>query len=211
MLALLHLAPGLVVTPAGLVVTPAGTPAAAGWAVRATVSMKNSADNFRYFTRFDHDQSQSLDFDEFLAMQPPEVRYSESVETIKGWFDAADLDGDGVLSVNEFLIMNGMMAAPGEAAQLYEQASTVVAPPPTKTPSMADFREFMKWDVDQSGYLDFEEFIRMQCDGVKNVWERKFTDDELKKLFDEADIDGDGRLSPNEFFIMNGKMAALGK
>ena len=43
--------------------------------------------------RFDTDQSQSIDKQEFLAMQSPAVLAKFSQETILSWFDAADANG----------------------------------------------------------------------------------------------------------------------
>ena len=43
----------------------------------------------------DVDGNQLLDFDEFLALQPAEVRDKHSVESIREWFDTADADGSG--------------------------------------------------------------------------------------------------------------------
>ena len=47
-----------------------------------------------------------LDFEEFYAMQPVRLRDEHSAAEIRTWFDAADSDGDGVLSCNEFFLTN---------------------------------------------------------------------------------------------------------
>ena len=49
----------------------------------------------RAFSEADVDGNQLLDFDEFLALQPAEVRDKHSVESIREWFDTADADGSG--------------------------------------------------------------------------------------------------------------------
>ena len=56
-----------------------------------------------------------LDFKEFLVMQPPAIKKSHTEAEIRGWFDAADTDGDGAVSINEFFVwtlqkeaLNGM-------------------------------------------------------------------------------------------------------
>ena len=46
--------------------------------------------------------NQKLDFEEFLAMQPRRVREAYSSDSIEKWFQAADTNGDGTLSINEF-------------------------------------------------------------------------------------------------------------
>ena len=50
----------------------------------------------RTFTEFDIDGNQSLDFEEFYAMQPNVIRDRYTAEEIRQWFDSADLDGNGV-------------------------------------------------------------------------------------------------------------------
>ena len=45
-----------------------------------------------------------LDWEEFYAMQPRKLREQFSAKEIRAWFDAADSDGNGVLSISEFFI-----------------------------------------------------------------------------------------------------------
>ena len=49
----------------------------------------------RAFAEFDLDGNQALDFDEFLAMQPPAIRRRFTTAEIREWFNEADLDGNG--------------------------------------------------------------------------------------------------------------------
>ena len=48
------------------------------------------------------DGDQELDFEEFLAMMPRLIRKTHSTEEIRVWFDSADVDGSGLLSINEY-------------------------------------------------------------------------------------------------------------
>ena len=61
----------------------------------------STASDSRAFAEADGDGNQLLDFDEFLALQPTDVRDKFSVAAIRAWFDAADPAGSGSLSVNE--------------------------------------------------------------------------------------------------------------
>ena len=45
------------------------------------------------FAEIDADETQTLSFDEFLAMQPGAMREAHSPEEIRCWYDAADTDG----------------------------------------------------------------------------------------------------------------------
>jgi Ca2+-binding EF-hand superfamily protein len=54
------------------------------------------------FADHDADGNAKLDYEEFLAMQPREIRETHSDAIIRGWFEAADLDRDGNLSVDEW-------------------------------------------------------------------------------------------------------------
>ena len=44
-----------------------------------------------------------FDFDEFVAMLPAATRAKYTTEDLREWFDSADLDGNGVLSIRELL------------------------------------------------------------------------------------------------------------
>ena len=80
-----------------------------------------------------------LDFEEFLAMQPRKLRDSRSADQIKAWFDAADVNHDGVLSLDEFFIWSL-----GTCAEEHGGASIRAC--------------FEKFDANGSGKLDAKEF-----------------------------------------------------
>jgi len=58
----------------------------------------------RRFAEADADGDERLAFDEFLIMLPPAMLDRYSTAQIRIWFDTADLDGNGDLSVNEFFV-----------------------------------------------------------------------------------------------------------
>ena len=56
------------------------------------------------FAEADADGNLELTFEEFIEMQPAQVREQHGVETLRGWFEAADTDSSGTVSINEFLL-----------------------------------------------------------------------------------------------------------
>ena len=50
----------------------------------------------------DHDGEMKLDLEEFIEMQPVRIREIHTREQMQEWYQAADENGDGKLSVNEF-------------------------------------------------------------------------------------------------------------
>lgn len=92
------------------------------------------------FAEYDDDGSMSLDFEEFLAMQPRRIRESRTGAEIKAWFDAADLNHDMRLSVDEFF-----QFSMGNAAGKYGARALDLV--------------FKRYDGDGSGVLDSREFV----------------------------------------------------
>ena len=43
-----------------------------------------------------------LDFEEFVAMQPMRIRELHTRDTLREWYEAADEDHSGKLTINEF-------------------------------------------------------------------------------------------------------------
>jgi len=67
---------------------------------------------------------------------------------------------------------------------------------------MDDMRKFMAADVDGSYTLDYEEFLAFQSPAVR----AKFSNEQIREWFDEADTDKNGTLDVNEFFRLNGRI-----
>ncbi len=74
--------------------------------------------------------------------------------------------------------------------------------------SAADMREFAKYDHDQSSFLDMAEFIAaLKADRFN----KQVSDEEAMEIFKMADIDGDGKISMNEFHTMKSLNLSTGR
>lgn len=93
------------------------------------------------FAEHDADGNESLDFEEFLAMQPESIRRLYSSDDIREWFDAADENGSGDLSANEFFKWSMSNAAQKYGSTTLQQI-------------------FHKFDADGTGELDAIEFSK---------------------------------------------------
>ena len=155
-----------------------------------------------------HAGNQQLDFEEFYAMQPRKIRDEYTTEQIREWFEAADLDGNGTLCINEFFRWSLL-----NASQKHGDAALQAA--------------FRQYDKDTTGQLDALEFERVCRDmgfesvaydifasldkdgsgtlNTKEVGEMLiklgFDADEqyTKQVMAKFDVNGDGRLDPAEF------------
>lgn len=67
------------------------------------VGRKGRLDTLRY-ALFDWDGAEELDTEELFAMMPPRIRERCGAAAFRGWFKAADLDGDGKLSMNALFL-----------------------------------------------------------------------------------------------------------
>lgn len=164
-----------------------------------SISMKvPNMDYMREFMKYDTDQSGALGFDEFLAMQPPDIRRAHSDEEIRTWFDAADTDGNGSIDPNEFFAMKGL---PTDIAPQRRAAAAAPAAAP-RGPTMNDLREFMAKDTDFSMTIDWDEFLAMQPADIRG----KYSDAEIRTWFESADTDGNGSIDANEYFELKGRL-----
>lgn len=123
------------------------------------------------FAEVDRDGNQQLDFDEFLAMQPPNIHEHFTVADIRWWFNSADKDGDGTVSVNEFFTWSLRNASLKYGTSALEAA-------------------FRKYDKDGTGHLDGLEFSMAATEmGFGLVAE---------EIFRSLDNDGSGSVSYSE-------------
>lgn len=131
----------------------------------------STTDDARRFTEADRDSDQRLDFAEFYSMQPRAVLDRFSAKQVREMFDAADVNGDGVLSINEFFFysLGNAMSSKGK--------HTLTA-------------TFETYDTDGHGTLDRIEF-RKACNdlGFGSV---------ADVLFDELDKDCSSTIAYDE-------------
>ena len=98
------------------------------------------------FAEVDKNGDGRLDFDEFLALQPPALRKEQSDEEIRTWFDAVDTDGSGTITLTEWFFW----ALGKEAARTANSKQDSIR------------AVFAKHDTDSTGFLDVAEF-QMAC------------------------------------------------
>ena len=100
---------------------------------------QDTANDASRFAEYDLDANRKLDFEEFHQMQPASVRAKHRREEIRKWFDAADDNGDGELSIEEFFKWSLH-----KASQKFGETTLNTV--------------FEKFDKDRSGYLNAWEF-----------------------------------------------------
>lgn len=111
---------------------------------KAPAPAQDSTDSV--FAAFDTDGNARLDFEEFVAMQPACLHDMYSEDDMRAWYDEADDNGDGTLSINEFFQWSlTKSSAGGGGAAILEAA-------------------FKKYDPNGSGSLDIDEFKQMARD-----------------------------------------------
>jgi Ca2+-binding EF-hand superfamily protein len=139
----------------------------------AHISLNLQRDSLR-FAEADADGNLDLTFSEFVKMQPAEVRTRFDEETLRGWFEAADTDGDGVVSVNEFLLWSLAKEAGRNGG--HERIRALFSRQDRNGSGMVDLREFQAicdgigfgavaqevfrdLDDDHSGYVNYHELL----------------------------------------------------
>ena len=109
---------------------------------KATDVLNDTQIQARRYAEADSDGDQLLDFDEFLAMQPARLRKKFAIDQFRAWFDTADLDHSGKLSISEFYLW-----ALRNATE--EHGPSVL------------IELFAKYDPDGSGMVDQHEFQKV--------------------------------------------------
>jgi Ca2+-binding EF-hand superfamily protein len=100
--------------------------------------------------------------------------------------NTVDADGDGTVDFEEFIQLMEMKMNDSDEEQ--------------------DIIEVFKvFDNDGNGYITAAELRH-----VMTNLEEKLTDDEIDEMINEADIDGDGQISYNEFKKMMMETGAVG-
>ena len=125
----------------------------------------------RRFADADHSSDQLIDFDEFKEMLPAKLKKQFSAEQVRAWFDAADRDGSGEISIGEYFLWTLH-----NTAELHGPDVLALI--------------FGKYDPDNSGQIELDEF-QSACDdlGFGLV---------AQQVFRMLDPDGSGTISLDE-------------
>ncbi|KAI9096116.1 Centrin, EF-hand protein, 1 [Phlyctochytrium arcticum] len=126
------------------------------------------------FDLFDTDGSGTIDTKELkVAMRA--LGFEPKKEELKRMIAEADRTGSGTIDFNDFL----------------ELMTTKMAEKDTREEIVKAFRLF---DDDETGKISFKNLKRVAKELGENL-----TDEELQEMIDEADRDGDGEISQDEF------------
>lgn len=127
------------------------------------------------FLKLDKDNSGTIERDEFLSI--PAVNSNPLASRLIEIFDE---DGDGHIDFEEFISALSVFSSKGQREEKLKFA-------------------FKVYDIDRDGYLSNGELFIV----LKMMVANNLQDDQLQQLVDktimEADKDGDGKLSFNEF------------
>jgi Ca2+-binding EF-hand superfamily protein len=126
------------------------------------------------FDLFDTDGSGTIDAKELkVAMRA--LGFEPSKDEIKRLISEVDKDGSGTVNYNEFLVM----------------MTTKMSERDSREEMIKAFRLF---DDDETGKISFRNLKRVAMELGETI-----TDEELQEMIDEADRDGDGEVSQDEF------------
>merc|ERR1719245_275763 len=126
------------------------------------------------FDLFDTDGSGSIDAKELkVAMRA--LGFEPKKEEIKKMISDIDKDGSGSIDFSEFL----------------EMMTTKMSEKDSREEILKAFRLF---DDDETGFITLKNLRRVSKEIGENM-----TDEELQEMIDEADRDGDGQVSEEEF------------
>ena len=130
-----------------------------------------TADAMMRFADMDTNGDMTLDFEEFLAMQTKTVRAQYSDEEIREWFNTADMDDSGTLTISEWFVWTLDHMATKHGVDSIE-------------------RMFKKYDKDGTGQLDTREFDKLAATNGFGAG--------ANSIFRELDDDDSGTVSYQE-------------
>ncbi|KDD75499.1 hypothetical protein H632_c654p0 [Helicosporidium sp. ATCC 50920] len=127
------------------------------------------------FDLFDTDGSGTIDIRELkVAMRA--LGFEPKKEEIRKLMTDLDKDGSGVMDYEEFLsVMTSKMGERDSREEI--------------------LKAFRLFDDDETGKISLKNLKRVAKELGENI-----TDEELQEMIDEADRDGDGEVSEEEFF-----------
>eukprot|EP00282_Hemiselmis_andersenii_P016042 CAMPEP_0114133154 /NCGR_PEP_ID=MMETSP0043_2-20121206/13474_1 /TAXON_ID=464988 /ORGANISM="Hemiselmis andersenii, Strain CCMP644" /LENGTH=1256 /DNA_ID=CAMNT_0001226711 /DNA_START=123 /DNA_END=3890 /DNA_ORIENTATION=- len=132
------------------------------------------------FDQIDVDGSGFLDFDEIWADLEQKTGVAISRDAALEVFKSIDLNGDGKVSMSEFKIAMGLMPTQEDVEQELHEAAEI---------------DFDIIDKDGSGYIEFDE---LWADLEQRMGGR-VSQEVARGMFDELDVNGDGKVSIVEF------------
>ena len=150
------------------------------------------------FRKFDKDGNGVIDRKELRAMihhlyqQGGRTRKPSDTE-IAHFMKMADIDGDGKIDYEEFVLFMKKLEAAGKRKSDAEEEELI----------KKYFREF---DKDGNGVIDREEFRAFMKQQGAEV-----TDKQVAKFMKMADIDGNGKIDFEEFALFMKKLGAVGR
>ena len=149
-----------------------------------TVACSVQADNATLEKRFethDTDKDGLMQKEEFMAMR---ASWGKEGPESEKYFNGKDKNGDGELTKEEF----GIVAAATPAS------STAAAPATAGTAKATapDDKRFVKYDTNEDGIMQKEEYVEM-----RTSWGKE--EAESEKFFNYKDKNKDGELSLEEF------------
>ena len=126
------------------------------------------------FDLFDTDGSGSIDAKELkVAMRA--LGFEPKKEEIKKMISEADKEGTGKVSFQDFMDLMVEKMAQRDPIEEIKKA-------------------FRLFDIDEKGKISFKDLKRVAKELGENM-----TDDELQEMIEEADRDGDGEISEEDF------------
>ena len=150
------------------------------------------------FRKFDKDGNGVIDRKELRAMihhlyQLGGRTRKPSDTEIAHFMKMADIDGDGKIDYEEFVLFMKKLEAAGKRKSDAEEEELI--------------KEYFRgFDKDGNGVIDREEFRAVMKQQGAEV-----TDKELTQLMKMADIDGNGKIDYEEFALIMKKLGAAGK
>ena len=105
----------------------------------------------------------------------------------------ADIDGDGKIDFEEFVLFMKKLDAAGKRKSDAEEEELIK-------------EAFRGFDKDGNGVIDREEFRAVMADNGAKV-----TDEQVAEFMKMADIDGNGKIDYEEFALFMKKLGAVGK
>ena len=150
------------------------------------------------FREFDKDGNGVIDRKELRAMihdlyqQSGRTRKPTDIE-IARVMKMADIDGDGKIDFEEFVLFMKKLDAAGKRKSDAEEEELIK-------------EAFRGFDKDGNGVIDREEFRAVMADNGAKV-----TDEQVAEFMKMADIDGNGKIDYKEFALFTKKVGAVGK